>query len=244
MAHLGGEALEAGAGERDGAEQLGVAVAGHDLRGELLGYEPQAGEHPRLELGAGRRVGADRPGHGADGDLRERALQARGVALRLEGEARELDPERGRLRVHAMRAPHAQRVGVLACACDERDHERASARDDHLAGGAQLQRERRVEHVGGGQPEVDPAPGLADGRGEHVHERGHVVLGHELALFYLAHGEARPTNRLQLGLAWTVGPEQAGQLLARRQLDLAPGVHARLVGPQAAELRAGVAADH
>ena len=33
--------------------------------------------------------------------------------------------------------------------------------DDHLAGRAQLQRQRRVEHVRGGQAEVDPAPGLA-----------------------------------------------------------------------------------
>ncbi len=133
---------------------------------------------------------------------------------------------------------------MLARACRERRHERAGTWHDHLAGGTQLQRERRVEHVGGGQPEVDPAPGLADGRGEHVDERGHVVLGHELALFDLADGEARAADRLELGGARAVDAEQAGKLLASRQLDPPPGIHARLVAPQAAELGAGVAGDH
>ena len=74
MAQLGGEALEAGAGERDRAQQLGVAVARNDLRGDVLAREPEAGEHARLELGAGGRVGADRARQRPDGDLRERAL--------------------------------------------------------------------------------------------------------------------------------------------------------------------------
>jgi hypothetical protein len=125
------------------------------------------------------------------------------------------------------------------CACS-----RARVGHDDLAGGAQLQRERRVEHVRGGQTEVDPAPGLADRRGEHVDERGDVVLGHALALFHLADREGRTPDRLQLGDARAVRAEQPGQLLARGQLDLAPGVHARLVAPQAAELGAGVAGDH
>ena len=45
VADLGREALEAGAGERDRAEQLGVAVARHDLRGDVLAREPQARQH-------------------------------------------------------------------------------------------------------------------------------------------------------------------------------------------------------
>ena len=39
-------------------------------------------------------------------------------------------------------------------------------------------------------------------------------------------------------------PSSARQLLARRQLDLAPRFHASLVGPQTTELGAGVAGDH
>ena len=44
----------------------------------------------------------------------------------LEGEAGELEPERGRLGVDAVRAAHAQRVGELARAVGERG---ASARE-------------------------------------------------------------------------------------------------------------------
>ncbi len=217
---------------------------GIDLRGDLLARQPEAVQDARLELGTGGGVGADSARHGPDGHLGERALQAHGVAVGLEREARELDPEGRRLGVHAVGPPDAQRARVLARARDERRGERASAGDDHLAGRAQLQRQGGVEHVRGGQPEVDPAPGLAHRRGQHVHERGHVVLGHQLALLHLFDGEARPADRLQLGLGGTLLAEQAGQLLARRQLDLPPGVHARLVGPQGAELGAGVAGDH
>ena len=110
VADLGREALEAGAGERDRLQQLGVAVARDDLRGDVLAREPQPREHARLELGAGRRVGADRARDRADGGLRERALQALRVAVGLEREARELDAEGRRLGVHAVRAPDAQRV--------------------------------------------------------------------------------------------------------------------------------------
>ncbi len=79
---------------------------------------------------------------------------------------------------------------VLARARRERRDELARARHEHLAGGAQLQRERGVEHVRGGQAEVDPAPGLARRGGEHVDERGHVVVGDLLALVDRLDGEA------------------------------------------------------
>ena len=55
LAHLGAlevadllrEALEPGAGERDRAQQLGVAVARHDLGGDRLGGQAEPLEHPR-----------------------------------------------------------------------------------------------------------------------------------------------------------------------------------------------------
>src|SRR5450759_3556642 len=127
---------------------------------------------------------------------------------------------------------------ALEAGAGERD------RPDQLAGGAQLERERRVEHVRGGQAEMDPAPGVAGGGGQHVHERGHVVVGHPLALFDLLHCEARAADRLELCLARALRSEQASQLLAGGDLDLPPGVHARRVGPQAGELRAGVPGNH
>ena len=42
VADLGREALQPGAGQRDGGQQLGVAVARHDLGGDRLGLQAEA----------------------------------------------------------------------------------------------------------------------------------------------------------------------------------------------------------
>ncbi len=122
---LGREPLQPCARERDRPQQLGVPVARHDLRGDVLARDIQALEHARLELGARRRVRADRPRDRPDGHLRKRALQPQGVAMRLEREPRELHPEGRRLGVDPVRATHAQRVRVLARARDQSGGERA-----------------------------------------------------------------------------------------------------------------------
>src|SRR5271154_3234775 len=244
IADLGREALQPGAGEGDRAEQLGVTVTRDHLGGDVLARQSQPLKDTRLEVRARRRVGADLARHRADRRLSKGALQARGVAIGLEGEARELDPERGRLGVNAMCSSDGQRLGVFAGSCGERRHPCVGARDYHLAGRAQLQRQGGIEHVRRGESEMDPAAGLARGGGEHVDERGHVVVGHELALVYGLDGEARTADRPQLGFGRTVVSKQARQLLAGRQLDLPPRLHARLVGPQAAELWARVACAH
>ncbi len=104
VADLGRQALQAGARERDRPQQLGVPVARHHLRRDVLAREAQPREHARLELRARRRVGSDRARDRPDRRLRKRPLQAQRVAVRLEREARELDAERRRLRVHPVRA--------------------------------------------------------------------------------------------------------------------------------------------
>ena len=147
VAKLGRQPLEAGAGERDRAEQLRVAVARDDLCGDVLAREPQAREHAQLEVGTRGRVGADGAGDRADVRLVEGELQALGVAVRLECEAGELDAERGRLGVDAVGAPDAQRERVLARARSERGDELARAGDENLAGRPQLQREAGVDDV-------------------------------------------------------------------------------------------------
>ena len=137
VADLRGEALQAGAGERDRLQQLGVAVAGDDLCGDRLAFQAQAGQHALLELRRGCGVGADGAGDRAHRDLVEGALQPRDVARRLHREARELDAERRRLGVHAVRATDADGVHVLARA-SSREHRDELARpgQDDLAGGA------------------------------------------------------------------------------------------------------------
>ena len=102
---------------------------------------------------------------------------------------------------------------VLAGARDEAADELARAGDDDLAGRPQLQRQRRVEHVGGGQAVVDPAPARAGGGRQHVDEGGDVVVGDALALGDRLDGEARRADRLEVLGA------RALHLLAGRDLD-------------------------
>jgi hypothetical protein len=235
---LGGEALEPSAGQRDRLEQLGVAVARHDLGRDRLGRQPEPRQHARLVSRAERRVGPDRAGDRARRGLRERALQPLGVAMGLEGEAGELEAERRRLRVDAVGAAHAQRGRVLPRPLGQRGDERARAGQDHLAGPPQLQGERGVEHVGGGQAVVDPAPRRAGRCTEHVDERGDVVVRDPLALLDRGDGERRGPDRLEIGL------RRAVQGLRGGDLHVAPGGHAGLVGPDRSDLRPGVALDH
>ena len=82
----------------------------------------------------------------------------------------------------AVGAADAQRVRVLARTRRERDGEPPRPRHDELPGAPQLQRERGVEHVGGGQAVVDPAPRRPGRARQHVDEGGHVVVRDPLAL--------------------------------------------------------------
>ena len=164
VADLGGQPLEAGA-----RPARSPAAA---RRGDRAG---RPGWTPTRARGRGARAPAPRtPGwspssaHGAadrpHARLGERPLQALGVAMGLEGEARELEPEGRRLGVDAVRAPDADGVGVLARPRRQRGDEVARARHHDRPGRLQLERQRRVEDVGGRQPVVNPAPAGARAR--------------------------------------------------------------------------------
>src|SRR5258708_25871903 len=88
---------------------------------------------------------------------------------------------------------------------------------------------------------MDPAPWLTNRLRDHVHERGHVVVGDLLALVDGLDGE----RGMLLDLARVLGRHHAllGQRLDGGHLDLQPRVHARLVGPDGADLGARVALD-
>ena len=94
-------------------EQLRVPVALDDLRGVGRGLEAQALARKPLELRARGRVRADGAGELADPHPLERAIEARTAAIELERPAGELQPERRRLGVDAVRAAHDQRPAVF-----------------------------------------------------------------------------------------------------------------------------------
>ena len=215
-----------------------MAVAGHDLGRDRLSLESEAFQHALLEIGRRGGVRPDRARDGADGGLRERALQPAGIAVGLEREAGELDPERRRLGVDPVGAPHAERVGVLARAGGERGYEAAGVGQHQLAGAPQLQGEPRVQDIARGEPVVDPAPGRSGAVRQDVDERRRVVVGDLLALVDLLDGERGGADRAELFRA------RAVHLFAGRDLDLAHRVKARMVGPELSQLAAGVARDH
>ncbi len=142
----------------------------------------------------------------------------------------------------AVGAADAERVALLEGPLDQGVAVGAGGGEDDLAGLAQLQRQRRVEHVGGGEAVVDPAPVLADGGGDDVDEGSDVVVGDPLALFHRLDREGGPLPRRRSGL---VGDGALlGPGLGCRQLDLEPALHLPLRGPDCPDLRAGIAGDH
>ena len=238
MADLGREALEPRPGERDRLQQLRVPVARHHLGRDRLALQAEPKQDALLEFRRGRRVGADGARDRPDRSLREGSLEPAGVAVGLERETRELDPERRRLGVNAVRTPGAERMAVLACAGREGLHETPAIRQDELGHAPELEREARIEHVARRDPVVDPAAGRTCRLGEHVHERGGVMVRDPLAFGDGNDGEARGADLVKLG------ESRAGHLLARRNLDLAHRLEMGVVGPDLSQLGPGIAVDH
>ena len=86
--------------------------------------QPERCRHALLVVRAERRERADGAGD-RGGDLPEGALEALGVAVGLHRVAGELEAERGRLGVDAVRAADAQRARVLARLLGQLVRERA-----------------------------------------------------------------------------------------------------------------------
>ena len=165
VAELGGEALQAGAGEGDRGQQLGVAVAGNDLRGDVLGGEVETvpGRGPRTRgwwprrfrprQTPRRRSPARTPvvgGRGCGGP-RRRSPRAAGRSSWARRGRRGYCPRSGSPICSRAREPRAPAPAPW--------RRRGSSSPASRSWSA----EGRVEHVRGGEPEVDPAAGLARG---------------------------------------------------------------------------------
>ena len=239
VADLGREALQPGARERDRLQHLGVAVARHDLGGDRLAGEPEPLEHARLVLRPERGVRADGAGDRPRRRLVERALQPLGVAVGLEREPGELEPERRRLGVDAVGAPDAERAGVLARPLGQRGGERPRAGHDQrrrrgaAAAPAPCRARRRTSARSGSSG--PPRPADAPSTSTNAATSWSVTRSRSFTA-----STVNVAVRIACRSA-SVGPVER---LGRGDLDVAPGGHARLVGPDGADLRSGVALDH
>jgi hypothetical protein len=243
MAHLECELVERRRGDRERGEQLRVPVALEDLRrgGSRLQAESLAGD--ALEIGIGRRVCADGARELADAHAVERARDTGACAVELEGPAGELDAEGRRLGVHAVRATHLEGFAVLLGPRRHDGQRAVEPGDDEGAGLADLQRERRVDDVGGGEAVVEPAAFLAQPLGHGVDERRRVVVERRLDL---RHALRRRPLRVLLQRLGRLGGNDAelGPGRGGGELDLEPGLEPALVRPDSGHGRAGVAGNH
>jgi len=115
--------------------------------------------------------------------------------------------------------------------------------DDQRAGLADLEGERRVDDVGGGEAVVEPAAFVAQLLGDGVDERRRVVMERRLDL---RHALGCRALRVLLQRLRRVGGHDPELGPGRRggELDLEPGLEPALVRPDAGHGRAGVAGDH
>src|SRR4051794_3563358 len=128
------EALQRGRDECERGQQLGLPVAWQNLRRDRLWLESQALAGEPLELGLGRCVRPDRAGKLPDAHPLERRPQAFPSAVELEGPARELEPERRRLCVNAVRSADANGQPVLLRALGGRTQRSLHALEQQLPG--------------------------------------------------------------------------------------------------------------
>ena len=156
VADLGREPLERRAEHASVVQQRGVAVARDDLRRGRLDAEPELRATCSSTRGSTLAYVPTAPESLPTRDAVERRRRrSRRAAARRPAE--QLQAERGRLGVDAVRAADHRRVAVLDRARLDSGERRSSAGRADRARVAQLQRERGVDHVGRRQAVVEPA---------------------------------------------------------------------------------------
>ena len=243
VADLEREPLERRCEQRERVQHLGVAVALEDLRRARSGLEPEPLAGDPLDLGLGRRVGADSARELADPHPFERPGDAGAITLEREGPARELETEGRRLGVDAVRAADRQGLAMLLGTRHDGGEGPVDPGENQCAGVADLQRESGVEHIRRRQPVVKPAPLLAEPLGDRVDEGGDVVVRPRLDLrnALRRRNDGPLANRLDRLARHDAGLRPALQC---GELDLQPARQPRLVRPDRRHGRAGVARNH
>ena len=178
------------------------------------------------------------------------ALPARGAGGRgeLGVEARELEAEGGGLGVDAVAAADRGRQLVLERLALQGGQQRVELRQDQVRGAAELDRQRGVEQVGGGQAEMEE-PRLLAGHFLDVGEKSdHVVPRDRLDLLHPRRVDQPLAGGLDLdrqpvdGL-WRDGAD-LGHGFGGGQLDVEPDAQSRLGRPDRRHLGPAVARDH
>src|SRR5207244_12560923 len=116
------------------------AIARHDLGRRWLSLQPKVFADQPLELRVARGVGPDGSGELPDEHPLQREREPRPAAVELEGPPGQLDAERRRLGVYAVRARDHRRAPVLEGAADDCRERTLDPLEDQGAGVANLER--------------------------------------------------------------------------------------------------------
>ena len=225
MADLGGEPVERRREECQAARSSAWRSRCRICVELGAGSSPSRSQAIRSTSGSMAAYWSDRARELPDAHTLERPLQTSAVSIEREGPARELEPERGRLCVDAVRPAHAERVPMLLSAPHDRRKRGVEAREQDAAGLANREGEGGVEHVRGREPVMEPAAVVTQVRGDGVDERSHVVTRFPLSCL-------GPRWRRSAGGATncvgTRGRHDAdcGPPVQRRELDLEPPLRA------------------
>ena len=178
----------------------------------------------------------------AGADLVDRGGKSLPPAVDLECPAGDLEPERGRLGVDRVRPPHHRRVGFGPSPRDEDVDETVRVVEQATPGGAELEREARIDDIAARQAEVEVSPLRPDRLRDLADERDDVVVGRALDL-----GDALDVDR-GAGLHRRQGlrrDQATGGLGARhRELDAEDVLEASLIRPDRGHLGERVPPDH
>ena len=171
-----------------------------------------------------------------------RAAHTGDVPRELREPERQLQAERHRLGMHAVRAADHRRPPMLVGALPDGLHQAVEPGQDQVAGVAHLQRLGGVDDVGGGEAEVEPPRRGADVLGHGGGEGDDVVLRDLFDFFDPLDVEPAAFP----DVARRVRRDDAGarHRVRRSRFHLQPGFVLPLVAPDATHFGACVASDH
>ena len=218
-----------------------MPVSGNDLCRDLLPVETERVHHPGFDRRRSRGIGPDRAGELADPAGVDGFPEPFEVPVGLEGEAGQPQSESRRLGVDPVGPPDAERVPEFEGPFDQSISICEGPLDQDLTGRTELDGQGRVEHVRRGQSVMDPPAFITDRGGNHVDERGDVMVGDLLTLVDRLDREGclLPTPLRVFGRNDALGYP----CLRGCQLDREPGVELRLGSPDRPHHGAGVAPD-
>jgi hypothetical protein len=239
---LESELFQGRTGDRNGRHQLGVAIALNHLRG----YRRHIEAKPLTGIRFDRwwQVGKRSYGAGqlADGHHLARAAQPDQIARELGVPQCQLQSEGHRLGVHAVRATDHRGVSVFLGSCSHRLHQPIDVLHQEVTGLPHLNRLGGVDHVRGGEAEVQPARGRADMLGNGRRKGDDVVLGNLFDRF--DSGDVEGALLADIARRFRRDDPRPGHRVDRGDFHLQPGFVFPLVAPDATHLGIRIPRNH